>query len=60
MDAALRAVSPALREVIVLREFEDLEYAQPTARCSIWAVSDLEGAEVERVVRIWRTQAAKQ
>jgi RNA polymerase sigma-70 factor, ECF subfamily len=28
VDAALRALSPVLREVIVLREFEDLEYAQ--------------------------------
>ena len=28
IDAALRALSPPLREVIVLREFEDLEYAQ--------------------------------
>jgi len=28
IDAAIRALSPALREVIVLREFEDLEYAQ--------------------------------
>ena len=28
IDAALRALSPRLREVIVLREFEDLEYAQ--------------------------------
>jgi len=28
VDAALRALSPLLREVIVLREFEDLEYAQ--------------------------------
>jgi RNA polymerase sigma-70 factor (ECF subfamily) len=28
VDAAIRALSPALREVIVLREFEDLEYAQ--------------------------------
>ena len=28
VDAALRALSPALREVIVLREFDDLEYAQ--------------------------------
>ena len=27
VDAAIRALSPALREVIVLREFEDLEYA---------------------------------
>jgi len=28
IDAAIRALSPPLREVIVLREFEDLEYAQ--------------------------------
>jgi RNA polymerase sigma factor (sigma-70 family) len=28
IDAAIRALSPALREVLVLREFEDLEYAQ--------------------------------
>jgi RNA polymerase sigma-70 factor (ECF subfamily) len=28
IDAAIRALSPALREVIVLREFEDLDYAQ--------------------------------
>ena len=28
LDAAIRALSPPLREVIVLREFEDLEYAQ--------------------------------
>lgn len=28
VDAAIRALSPPLREVIVLREFEDLEYAQ--------------------------------
>ena len=28
VDAAIRALSPLLREVIVLREFEDLEYAQ--------------------------------
>jgi len=28
VDAALRALSPVLREVIVLREFEDLEYAE--------------------------------
>ena len=28
VDAALRALSPPLREVIVLREFEDLDYAQ--------------------------------
>ena len=28
LDAAIRALSPALREVIVLREFEDLDYAQ--------------------------------
>jgi len=28
VDAAIRALSPVLREVIVLREFEDLEYAQ--------------------------------
>ena len=28
IDAAIRALSPALREVIVLREFEDLEYAE--------------------------------
>ena len=28
VDAAIRALPPALREVIVLREFEDLEYAQ--------------------------------
>ncbi len=28
IDAAIRALSPSLREVIVLREFEDLEYAQ--------------------------------
>jgi DNA-directed RNA polymerase specialized sigma24 family protein len=26
--SAIRALSPSLREVIVLREFEDLEYAQ--------------------------------
>ena len=28
VDAAIRTLSPALREVIVLREFEDLEYAE--------------------------------
>lgn len=28
VDAAIRALSPALREVIVLREFEDLEYSE--------------------------------
>jgi RNA polymerase sigma factor (sigma-70 family) len=28
VDAAIRALSPPLREVIVLREFEDLDYAQ--------------------------------
>ena len=28
VDAAIRALSPALREVIVLREFEDLGYAE--------------------------------
>lgn len=28
VDAAIRALSPPLREVIVLRELEDLEYAQ--------------------------------
>jgi RNA polymerase sigma-70 factor (ECF subfamily) len=28
VDAAIRALSPPLREVIVLREFEELEYAQ--------------------------------
>ena len=28
IDAAIRALSPPLREVIVLREFEDLTYAQ--------------------------------
>jgi RNA polymerase sigma-70 factor (ECF subfamily) len=28
IDAAIRALSPPLREVIVLREFEDLEYAE--------------------------------
>jgi RNA polymerase sigma-70 factor, ECF subfamily len=28
VNAAIRALSPALREVIVLREFEDLEYGQ--------------------------------
>ena len=28
LDAAIRALSPALREVLVLREFEDLDYAQ--------------------------------
>jgi RNA polymerase sigma-70 factor (ECF subfamily) len=28
LDAAIRSLSPPLREVIVLREFEDLEYAQ--------------------------------
>ena len=28
IDAAIRALSPPLREVLVLREFEDLEYAQ--------------------------------
>lgn len=28
VDSALRTLSPALREVIVLREFEDLEYAE--------------------------------
>jgi RNA polymerase sigma factor (sigma-70 family) len=28
IDAAIRALSPALREVIVLREFEALEYAE--------------------------------
>ena len=28
IDAAIRALAPPLREVIVLREFEELEYAQ--------------------------------
>jgi RNA polymerase sigma-70 factor (ECF subfamily) len=28
LDAAIRELSPLLREVIVLREFEDLEYAE--------------------------------
>jgi RNA polymerase sigma-70 factor (ECF subfamily) len=28
IDAAIRALSPPLREVLVLREFEDLEYAE--------------------------------
>lgn len=28
VDAAIRALSPPLREVILLREFEDLDYAQ--------------------------------
>ncbi|HEX6018390.1 MAG TPA: sigma-70 family RNA polymerase sigma factor [Burkholderiaceae bacterium] len=28
IDAAIRSLSPPLREVIVLREFEDLDYAQ--------------------------------
>jgi RNA polymerase sigma-70 factor (ECF subfamily) len=28
IDAAIRALSPPLREVIVLREFEDLDYGQ--------------------------------
>ena len=28
VDAAIRALSPPLREVIVLREFEDMDYAQ--------------------------------
>jgi RNA polymerase sigma-70 factor (ECF subfamily) len=28
IDAAIRALSPPLREVLVLREFEDLDYAQ--------------------------------
>lgn len=28
VDAAIRALAPALREVIVLREFEDLDYAE--------------------------------
>ena len=28
IDAAIRALTPALREVIVLREFEELDYAQ--------------------------------
>jgi len=28
VDAAIRALSPPLREVIVLREFEELDYAQ--------------------------------
>jgi len=28
VDAAIRALAPPLREVIVLREFEDLDYAQ--------------------------------
>jgi RNA polymerase sigma-70 factor, ECF subfamily len=28
IDAAIRALSPPLREVIVLREFEELDYAQ--------------------------------
>ncbi len=28
VDAAIRALSPPLREVIVLREFEDLEYSE--------------------------------
>jgi RNA polymerase sigma factor (sigma-70 family) len=31
VDAALRALAPALREVVVLREFEDLSYAQIAA-----------------------------
>ena len=28
IDATIRALSPLLREVVVLREFEDIEYAQ--------------------------------
>lgn len=28
VDAAIRALSPALREVLILREFEELDYAQ--------------------------------
>jgi RNA polymerase sigma-70 factor (ECF subfamily) len=28
IDAAIRALSPPLREVVVLREFEDLDYAE--------------------------------
>jgi RNA polymerase sigma-70 factor (ECF subfamily) len=28
VDAAIRALSPPMREVIILREFEDLDYAQ--------------------------------
>jgi RNA polymerase sigma-70 factor (ECF subfamily) len=31
VDAAIRALSPPLREVLVLREFEDLDYAQIAA-----------------------------
>jgi RNA polymerase sigma-70 factor (ECF subfamily) len=35
IDAAIRGLSPLLREVIVLREFEDLEYAQISAITSV-------------------------
>ena len=35
IDAAIRALSPPLREVIVLREFEDLEYAQIAVICGV-------------------------
>ena len=35
VDAAIRALSPPLREVIVLREFEDLEYAQIAVICGV-------------------------
>lgn len=35
VDAAIRALSPPLREVIVLREFEDLEYAQIAMICGV-------------------------
>lgn len=35
LDAAIRALSPLLREVVVLREFEDLEYAQIASIISV-------------------------
>lgn len=35
IDAAIRALSPPLREVIVLREFEDLDYAQIAQICAV-------------------------
>jgi RNA polymerase sigma-70 factor (ECF subfamily) len=41
VDAAIRALPPALREVIVLREFEDLEYA---------AIADVVGVPIGTVM----------
>ena len=35
VDAAIRALSPPLREVIVLREFEELDYAQIASICAV-------------------------